>query len=246
MVSVYAWPPVGLVAAEWTVIDPIGRSTSLITGGSYVSAAQRRRRVATVDVSALARGRNGAGYMEVLKRFLNGGVNLVRLYSTPINWHLDDLAENAERDRTRDKPISWVGNGDPLTWTQSGQQIQWSTGGYSIEGEARSGNRLRVTGLPPNQLVARPGEFVAMNGEIAMVVNPAAASGGGVAMLDLVTPLTGMGPVIIGARETGVFEVDGMPRAMQPLGSNWTYGWSFTEVFEDEGRGPFVEVDPWN
>ena len=64
--------------------------------------------------------------------------------------------------------------------------------------------------------------------------------------------------VVVGARadradeggdagsKVGVFEADDMPRAVQPLGQNWTYSWSFTEVFEDEGRGPWVEVNPWN
>ena len=51
MVNVYAWPPVGVVARNWTMELPTSRSRSIITGQDYVSAAQRRRRVASLDVT---------------------------------------------------------------------------------------------------------------------------------------------------------------------------------------------------
>lgn len=240
MVNVYAWPPVAHTQAEWTVVDPVGRSRSMITGASYVSAAQRRRRVARLDVSALSLDRNGAGYIEVLKRLLQGGVHLMRLYSTPINWHLDDQAENARRT----KPMSWIVPPGEISWTMPAATIAWWTGPGVTMGEALSGNRVRVTGLPARKVVVRPGEFVAMGGATAMVLRPAASDGSGVAILHLVTPVSGSGPIEIGARESGVFEADEMPRSVQPLGQNWRYSWSFTEVFEDE-RGPFTEVNPW-
>lgn len=241
MVNVYAWPPVGLVAAEWSQIAPVGRSRSLLTGASYVSAAQRRRKVATLDASALARGGNGAGYIEVLKRLLDGGVHLVRLYSTPINWHLDDAAENAVRTR----PMSWIIPSDPLSWTSGGAALSWWDGAATTGVVSGGGLTVTVSGLPPKKLAARPGEFVLMGGVVSMVVRPATANSDGVAVLRVLTPLTGNGPIVIGARETGVFEADEMPRSAQPIGGNWSYSWSFTEVFEDE-RGPFVEVDPWS
>ncbi|WP_313350748.1 hypothetical protein [Paracoccus sp. (in: a-proteobacteria)] len=241
MANVYAWPPVAHVAAEWSQIAPVGRSRSLITGASYVSAAQRRRRVARLDVSALSLDRNGAGYIEALKRLLDGGVHLVRLHSTPIIWHLDDEAGNARRT----KPMSWIVPTGGIAWSVPPGDIDWWTGPGVTDGEALSGNRVRVTGLPADTDVVRPGEFVTMNGETAMVLRPARSNRSGVAILYLVTPLSGAGPIHIGARETGVFEADEIPRAVQPVGQNWQYSWSFTEVFADE-RGPFVEVDPWS
>lgn len=241
MTNVYAWPPVGLVAAEWSQIAPIGRSRSLLTGGSYVSAAQRRRKVASIDVSVLSRDANGAGYMEVLKRLLDGGVHLVRLYSTPINWHLHDSAENAARSR----PMSWIVPADALMWTTGGSDLPWWDRQPTQGVASGDGLSITVTGLPAREMVARPGEFVSMGGKVAMVVRPAQSNSQGVANLRVITPLEGSGPIVIGARETAVFEADAMPRAVQPLGANWTYSWTFTEVFEDE-RGPFAEVDPWS
>jgi len=241
MVNVYAWPPVAHTAAEWTVVDPIGRSRSLISGASYVSAAQRRRRVATLDVSALSLDRNGAGYIEVLKRLLDGGVHLVRLHSTPINWHIDDQTENS----TRGRPISWILPPGSFDWTVPSAPIRWWSGSAVTMGEALSGNRVRITGLLPHKLAARPGEFVTMGGVTAMVVRPARSNAAGEAVLHLLSPLSGSDVIEIGTRETGVFEADEMPRAVQPLGQNWSYTWKFTEVFEDE-RGPFTELDPWN
>lgn len=240
MVNVYAWPPVDYVSAEWTVIDRVSRSRSLITGASYVSAAQRRRRVATLDVAALSADRSGAGYIEALKRLLDGGVHLVRLYSTPINWHLDDQAENA----VRTKPMSWIVPNAPIDWTIPPAPLDWWTGPGVTRGEALTDKRVRVTDLPPNTQVVRPGEFVTMNGQTVMVLRPARSDANGVAILHLLEPLTGTGLIVIGTRETGVFEADAMPRSAQPVGQNWSYQWSFTEVFEDE-RGLFTEIDPW-
>lgn len=240
MVNVYSWPPVGYIAAEWTVIDPVSRSRSLITGATYISAAQRRRRVATLDVSALSLDRNGAGYVEAMKRLLDGGVHLVRLHSTPIIWHLDDRAENV----VRTKPISWIVPPGDIDWTTPPADIAWWTGPGVTRGQALSDNRVRVTGLPVNAPVARPGEFVTMNGVTAMVMRPAISDGDGVAILYLDLPLSGSAVIEIGSRETAVFEADAMPRAVQPVGQNWSYQWSFREVFEDE-RGPFTEIDPW-
>lgn len=238
MANVYAWPPVAHVAAEWSVVDPVGRSRSLITGQSYVSAAQRRRRVASLDISALSLDRNGAGYMEVLKRLL-AGVHLVRLWSTPINWHLDDEAENNRRSH----PMSWIIPAAPFGWQDSGSDFGWWTGEVTT-GVAGPGPTVTVSGLPPRKDIVRPGEFVQMNGATAMVVRPARSDADGVAVLALLTPLVGSGELIIGARETGVFEPDEMPRSLQPTGQNWTYSWRFTEVFADE-RGPFAEINPW-
>lgn len=240
MVNVYSWPPVAHVAAEWTMIAPVGRSRSMITGASYVSAMQRRRRVARLDVSALSLDRNGAGYMEALKRYLDGGVHLVRLYSTPIIWHLDDNAAQAGRSF----PMSWIVPPASLPWEVPTDGVEWWSGGHVPIGTA-SGTTLTVTGLPPLTDVVRPGEFVSLGGRTVMVRRPARSSAGGVAVIALVEPLTGSGAVVIGARETAVFEADEIPRSAQPLGQNWQYSWSFTEVFEDE-RGPFVEVDPWS
>jgi len=62
----------------------------------------------------------------------------------------------------------------------------------------------------------------------------------------LIEPLPGSAyaRISIGAAENAVFRADEMPRAVQPLGQNWTYQWRFREIFSDEVGG-FVEVNPW-
>ncbi|WP_190305699.1 hypothetical protein [Roseicitreum antarcticum] len=45
-----------------------------------------------MSISALSGARDGAGYSESLKRLLDGGINLVRLTSPAVNWHLDAVA----------------------------------------------------------------------------------------------------------------------------------------------------------
>lgn len=244
MVNVYAWPPVGVVGAEWTEIAPIGVSRSLINGGEYVSAAQRKRRVVRLNVSALARGRMGAGYVEALKRYLDGGIHLVRLWSRPINWHLDDQRDEVWRPWS----IEWSVPPGGFSWETPPDGFSWfghDPAGGVAGTDAEGFPIITLTGLPPSRLVVRPGEFITMGSLTAMVVRPAWSDASGMAVVRLLTALAGSGAAFVGTRETGVFAADELPRSVQPVGKDWSYSWAFTEVFEDEGRGPFVEVDPW-
>ena len=102
MTNIYAWPPVHTVGRKWTVEAPVARSQFAFSGKRLVSSAGAARRVASATVSVLSGDRNGAGYCEALKLLLDGGVHLVRLYSWPINWHLD-----AETQRNT-APLRWL------------------------------------------------------------------------------------------------------------------------------------------
>jgi hypothetical protein len=93
--------------------------------------------------------------------------------------------------------------------------------------------------------VAQPGMFVSLGGDVAMVVAQAVSDAGGEAVLRLLTALSGSGAAVINARDGGVFEALTIPRATQPVSGDWTWAWSFREVFEDETDG-FAEVDPWS
>lgn len=251
MPNVYAWPPVGVVGHEWTEHAPVNRSRSILTGRRYVSAAQRKRRLAALNVSALARGRSGAGYMEVLKRLLAGGENLVRLNSYPVNWWLD--TQRLARLRLSD-PVGWTAPGDAdVEWSEGGSPLHWFAGTVLTGTAGSSGGWpvLSITGGPANTLIARPGDFVTLyspvestTGTTAMVVREATTNGSGAVTLRLLTALSGSGRACIGASDTGVFEADEMPRALQGVTGDWQYQWSFREVFEDE-CGTFTEVNPW-
>lgn len=248
-VPVIAWPPVGAVGSAWTVAAPVARSQSLITGRRYVSRWGRERREAAVNVSALARGRSGAGYSEMLIRYLDGGANLVRLNSYPINWHLDHLALEGVRSS---QPLAWQTNGNPLAWQTNGQPLLWFTG--TVLSGTVSGDMLTVTGLPPGRIVARPGDFVRLftavsdaAGALSQVITEATSDSSGVAVLQLFDEVTpgAYARVNIGDSDSRVFEALEMPRAMQAVGSDWQYPWAFREVFEDEVDGGFDEVNPW-
>ncbi|WP_157982364.1 hypothetical protein, partial [Oceanicella sp. SM1341] len=115
--TVYAWPPVGVTGSEWTELAPVNVSRDIFTGDEMLSAAQRKRRLATLTVSALAAGRNGAGYMEMLKRLTAGGEALVRLRSHPVNWHVDAALEEAARQSV---PILKTSGGVDWDWDDAG------------------------------------------------------------------------------------------------------------------------------
>ncbi|WP_406870449.1 hypothetical protein ABEB22_12550 [Thioclava sp. 'Guangxiensis'] len=248
MTLVYAWPPVGVVASEWTIDAPVNVSRSLITGARRVSATQRRRRMVSLEVSSLARGANGAGYMEMLKRFIDGGVNLIRLESRPVNWWADAQIEASGR---QSREVQWRSGSEDVSWDQDGSDVIWIDGTL-LSGTAGSDGTfptLTVSGLTPNRRAARPGEFVTLKSggtvQTGQVVTEAFANAQGVAVLRIFEALTGSGIVNIGVSESAVFEATTIPRAVQPLNVDWSYSWQFAQVFEDEVDG-FEEVDPWN
>lgn len=247
-VDVIAFPPVGVVGSMWTVVAPVQRSHSLVTGRRYISRWGRERREAMVNVSALSKSRSGAGYSEMMIRHLDGGANLVRLSSYPINWHLDQQRLEALRSSQR---LTWTDDGTPLAWQDNGQTLSWFNG--TIVSGVASGKQITVSGLPANTLICRPGDFVrgfsnltTDTGPIAQATAEATTNASGVAVIKLFDALpSGTYPrVNIGASESRVFEVEQMPRSPQPLGQNWFYQWNFREVFADEVGG-FTEVNPW-
>ncbi|MCA0848342.1 hypothetical protein [Salipiger thiooxidans] len=252
-INVYAWPPVGAVGSEWTVSDPVERSASIITGAEYLSKSQRRRRLATLRVSALAAGGMGAGYSESLKVLLQGGIHAVRLKSYPINWHVDALLEAPTRQAL---PLEWSADGADLEWSRGGPRLYWDTGALIIgtTGTDAAGFPIvTATGLPPNTLVARPSEFITLFtddddtvGTTVRILTSAVSDGTGKAVIRLHSDPGGFSGVRvdIGTAETGVFRANSMVRSVQPLGQDWFYTWEFTEVFSEEVGG-FLEIDPW-
>ena len=246
--NVIAFPPIGAIGSLWTVAAPVLRSQSMITGRRYVSRWGLARREAAVTVSALAKDRSGAGYSEMLIRHLDGGANLVRLNSYPINWHLDDVDLKGVRSAQR---LLWDADGNPLTWETGGQTLIWFSG--SVLTGTVSGNVLTVSGLPPNRLICRVGDHIELfsgvdsaSGGMTQATSPGTSDENGVAVIALFDPIApgAYGWVNIGASDSRVFEALEMPRAMQPVDGNWFYEWRFREVFADEVGG-FTEVNPW-
>lgn len=248
--NVYAWPPVGVTGWEWTEVAPVAVSRSIITGADYTSAAGPRRKLAALNVSALGRGRSGAGYIENLKTLLDGGTHLVRLNSTPVNWWLDAARLQSVR---QSQPLTWQSGAVPLAWQSGAAPLKWFSGAV-LTGTATtvSGTpALSVAGLPPSQLVARPAEYVTLFvdggdlvGTTARVLTEARSDASGVAVIKLMSALSGAGRVNIGTSESAVFKAETLPRAMQGIKGDWSYAWSFRQVFSDEVGG-FTEVNPW-
>ena len=247
---VVAWPrQVGAVSAEWSYAQGISRSQSLLTDRAYVSQRDRERRVARVIVSGRQNGGIGAGYMEVLKRHLRGGAVGVRLWSTPVNHHLRQLAVS-----TGGGVLTWVAGDLPLSWTRTdgGVPLRWmSEGSYAGTKPAGTLGRIDVSGVPPRELVAAPGDYIAVTRPdtgaraVLMVQAESRAFSTGVARIYTFEEVPFGGVVQFGVRDSAVFVAEQMPRAVQPArGGDWTYDWSFEEVFEDE-RGGFEEFDPW-
>lgn len=233
--TIYVWPPVGLKSRPvWTVRDPIQQSRSLFTGARYAARQGRRRIYAEYSVSA-RKGDVGAGYMEALKRLLNGGAqNFVRLSHQPF-----------ERVSGAD-PLFWDHDEDALTWTHDAQTVSWThSTSYAASSFVVDGQPIiNVPGLPVSSLICLPGEFVSIADEVRMCIAPAYSNSTGFAVIKLDSAFSGSGDVSIGVAESGIFEVVQFPEASGPLGQDYTYDWAFSQVFEDE-IGVQSEVNPW-
>lgn len=254
--NVIAWPPVGVVGSEWTEIAPVEASRSILTGAERLSATQRVRRVARLTVPGIGRDTMAAGYMEMLKRHL-AGVHLVRLNSYPINWYLDSPQYDAARTSSN---FRWINSDSLMAWTNDSLPMLWYSGQLLSGVSLMVGTQfaLAVSGLPPNCLIAKPGEFLTVYPSVAdesesytsQITAPAYSNGNGEATILLFDPLptgTNFGTwerVNVGTAQSAVFRPDGYPRAAQPISGQWAYEWTFREVFEDE-VGEFVEVNPW-
>jgi hypothetical protein len=246
--NVYRWPPVGLTGWEITTVEPISRSTGLIDGRPRTSSAQRARKYLTAVVPGINYDSAGAGYIEVLKELLDGGRHLVRIEAASSLWHLASAGQNLVSHY-----LQWSTNGVPLMWTTEGTQLLWSSN-LDAQGTPGTDNgwpSITVTGLPPNRIVARPGDLLTVRAsptataERSRVLTVARSNGSGVAVIRLMTAVTASGLVSIGETESLVVEALDMPRAVQPANSEWTYTWSFRQVFQDEYVGPWVELNPW-
>lgn len=250
-VKVIKWPPVGAIGAEWTEVAPVQISRSMVTGAERVSAFQRKRRMVSISVPAIGENMYDAGYMEMLKRELEG-IHLVRLESYPINWHLDFIEKGIRRgDVYTDlgktyvivyglKPNSLVARpadfmrlflSDPdgpeqntLPWQNSNDPLTWQNNGQPLTwfyGADYAGTSVQVTA-------------------------PVTSDEDGRAVIPIFETIPDQTQIYLkfGASDTGAFRPMQYPRSVQPVSGNWSYDWEFREVFSDEVGG-FLEVDPW-
>jgi hypothetical protein len=249
--KVFAWPPVGVIGAEWTEDAPVQVSRSMVTGAERVSAIQRKRRIASLTVAGLGLNTFQAGYMQMLIRYLEG-VHLVRLYSYPISWRLEQPERAIRRGNVTtdlgqtfvtiygNKPNSLVFRPadfltlflpsgattdlNPFTWLDGTDPLPWKN----------STNPLTwFSGTP-------------YGGTTVQITQPVYSDDSGVAIVPVFETVPDQSNIylIAGASDTGVFRPVSYPRAVQPYSGNWTYDWEFREVFGDEVGG-FTEVNPW-
>ena len=245
---VYAWPPVAPTSWEWSLVEPMETSRSLLTGRRYAAAGQRARRVARLSVGGIRD--DFGGYMEALKRLLRGGANLVRLRNYPMVWDTIPLEIRAA------EPMVWTTGAENLAWqTGSAAALTWFTGTVA-SGAITTVNGLpaiTVTGLPPNTLVGLPGEPVTVwasmgsldyaTAQARALLRRVTSDANGIATAVIDRAVTNSGRVDLGF-ETAAFEANGLPRTMRTVGQQWVYDWDFTEVFPDEVGG-FNERNPW-
>jgi hypothetical protein len=249
MTDVIAWPPFQLTGWELAELYPQSKSVGTIEGRSRTSSAQRGRRVATANVTGIGTGLDGAGYVRMLNRMWAGKPSLVRVECLSSLWYL----ARGDLD-LRNNVLEWTDSETELLWTAGGVELLWGDGAYALSGEPATDSgwySLTVSGLPPSRIVARPSELISVTDgatkETAYVLTVARSDASGVATIRTDKPeaFTLSGPVSIGARESIVFEAQGVPRSVQGVTGTFGYQWDFREVFENEYDDGWTEVDPW-
>ncbi|MDO6799358.1 hypothetical protein [Shimia thalassica] len=250
MVDVIAWPPVATKGRALPAKRrPISQSRSLLTGRRYASATQRARREATVVVGGIGADKASAGYVEMFKEFLDGGINYTRISMCSPLWY---GALRGLGGRRGSQALEWMSGYDALEMTESAVDVVWTVGQpvAGVAGTFDGWPILTCTGLPANTVIAFPSETVlVVDGggvkHIARILRVAKANAAGEAVLFLDAGVPD-GDVLIGYRESVVYEVQDVNdiQAMQPVSGNFSYTINLREVFEDETDG-FTEVNPW-
>ena len=250
MVDVIAWPPVATKGqALPTKRRPISQSRSLLTGKRYASATQRARREAAVVVGGIGADKASAGYVEMFKEFLDGGINYTRISMCSPLWYGALRGLGGKRGS---QALEWMSGYDALEMTESAVDVVWTVGQpvAGVAGTFDGWPILTCTGLPASTVIAFPSETVLVvdGGGVAhtarvLRIAKSDAAGGAVLFLDAAVP---DGDVLIGYRESVVYEVQDVNdiQAMQGVSGNFSYTINLREVFEDETDG-FIEVNPW-
>lgn len=252
MAVIIPMPPVRYTATAWTVSNPVSESKSALTGYTSTETRGPARRMASITISAWGNDYTGAGYAENLIILLNGGVNFIRLYSSPIQWFPRIATDRLERAGDE---LRW-GNSEfsRIDWGQGFSEMTWLEGVYltGVVGTKDGLATITVSGLRPNQLVARPSEFIEIeNGgvtETHRVFTETYSDNNGDAVIKLMTTPTTGGRVSLGASESAVFRVSGsMPIVNHTAGADYSYTFNLEEVLPNERIGATeYESDYWN
>lgn len=246
--NIITFPPVGYVAARWEEVGDVQSGRGFFTGERFASAFGPVRVSASITVSALAKNRSGAGFMEMLKRQMRHGVDYIRLSSPPINWYLDNIA-NAD---LRTAPLAWTDGGAPLDWVDGLDPVLWFDGAIYLGTagtDAKGFDIVTITGLPANRLVVRPADVLRSHpaggaSVTSRAITEAYSNGSGVAVVRLESALPA-GTISLGDFESRVFALDGpFPSEQQSVGGNWFYPLNLIEVLPTEYAGA-TEIDPW-
>ncbi|MBA86139.1 MAG: hypothetical protein CML69_15610 [Rhodobacteraceae bacterium] len=246
--NIYTFPPAPITGWLPNEELPTRRSEYAMDGKRAVSTAGPARRTLQLTCGALGRGHNGgAGYLAQLWRYIDGGVGLVRLNLPPTNWHLDQIGL---RRSIGNRVVPGVDGGNPVVLVNGVTPVtafgntRRTAAPLVLAGYPHA---VTVTGLPPNIIVARPGDIVrvwdAGTPSTARVLDLTRSDADGVAEVPVSAALPA-GVIAFADEESAVFEVLEYKPGAQAIGQNWSIGLSLREQLDSEISDP-VEVNPW-
>lgn len=241
--KIIAFPPIRYTAWELHPHYQISRSRSLLSGASMTSSYQPMRRLALATVHGIRA--DGAGYLDMLKDQIEGGVHYVRVACMPAIWFFGRYGKHLAPDY-----VEWSSGDATLLWSSAGDSVAWADELLWQAEPAMDGAwfAITATGLPPSTKIVGPGEFIEVTDGIATarakVMTVARSDSSGTAIIRIDRAIAVTGPLRVGTPESIVFEVVTIPRAVQGMSGQYNFDMAFREVLPAE-YADLEEVDPW-
>jgi len=198
------------------------------------------RRLITIGVSGVGKSLADGGYVEMLKDVLDGQLPLVEVQLRPRHWHLATYG----RGLLGEHSLNWANtNSRGLSWTNGATSWVHGTPVTGVAGVTSDGvPYLDCTGIPIGTTVY-PGERIAVGDTFTNVQSKVTASASTfrIYLMDALPS----GDVVIAPVETKVFLIREMPRAVQPVGQDYTYTFQAGEALASDYDGGFNIKTNW-
>lgn len=241
MPTVYDLPPLSYQAQSQSLENARNMSRG-ISGSMRISQTRASRRKFQITFNGIGGYGGGAGYIEDLRRRLDGVLPLVRVRVFPDHWHID--MHEAIKARGHG-PVQWLYQGQPMFWQYTAQPMTWWWSGLSVAtGVDNGGNYLDVTGMAPHKVIAYPGELVEQNDITGRVVGVSRANASGAARIYVDTAFAD-GVVYISSLKWVTVSLDSLEPVTIPATGGISVGFMATEVFETDYFDPLEYENPW-
>lgn len=241
MPIVYDMPPISYTAQSQGLENARNMSSG-ISGARRISQTRKSRRLFSIEIPGIGPDRVGEGYIEQLRRYVDGKLPLVRIEVRPDGWHIAAREMIAARGHGA---VTWRWQGGQMSWRYQGQPLAWWWSALSITpGIDYGGDYVYATGLQPSTFVAMPGELVRQGSTEGRVRGAVRSNASGDARI-YVDQAFQPGHVLISPKQYTVAVIDELSPILSPSSGNYGATLTGTEAFASDYVDGFQYENPW-